>query len=158
MREAIGGIGGGQALVGDADTVHRGGRARGPSLRPMVEGQCSGFDVQHPAEIGPEPVPGRIGLGDHADIAVLVAIGVADEAVLVDGGPHGVGDARLFEDPHDMPPAGQRPGRREAHDPAADDRYLHGGIFIAVSGSWQAEPLGLPVRPRPDLRSRFRPT
>ncbi len=63
----------------------------------MIIGDVAGGRIETLAEIGPQPVPGGVGVVDHPGIAAMIAIGVTDETVVVHRGGERIGEGALFE-------------------------------------------------------------
>jgi hypothetical protein len=109
-----------------ADAGQRGSRARRPGLAFAGERQRAGGGVELLAEIAPQQVPGGIRLVDHARIAQVIAVGMADQAMLVHRRGQRIGQRALLEQLDRMSLARQGPRGRQSHDPAAHDDGLHG--------------------------------
>ncbi len=66
-----------------ANTGKHGGRTFGPVRAIAVQRQGSGRRVETLAKVAPEQIPGRERLVDHARVAGVIAVGMADEPMLI---------------------------------------------------------------------------
>ncbi len=72
-------------------------------------------------QVGPDGAPGGKGFGDARGIARAVAIGEADQPVVVGRRGDRVRDWPLLDHRHADAGLDQPPGRRQPDDPSADD-------------------------------------
>jgi hypothetical protein len=102
-------------------------RALGPVGAVAGQGERTGRRIKSDSEVAPQKIPGGEGGIDHARVAAALAVGMADQAMLIDRRGERIGQIALLEQLDPMTRAHQSPRGAEAHHAAADDDRFHGG-------------------------------
>ncbi len=114
-----------EGLICHPEQVQGPPRGGQPDVIRRRDREVAGLHIVPGAEIRPEPLPSPERLADHAGVAVVRAVGIADDPVTVDRRGAGARQAVLLVDHGLVSGAGESPGRGQPHDAGTDDNDPH---------------------------------